>query len=197
MSLDGNGRAVPKLARLDAKAFDRALALYRSGSHEVAKSLLERLVLQEPEHAGARYVLGLVAWSLRDEARAEARFGEACERQPSNAGFYSNWAEAARRLGKLETAIERFEHALALDDSIVESHFNLGLARSGAGHLQQARESFRRALELSPNDGRVRRRLAQAHHDLGELDEAVTVLERCAADDARALGAGDGAVSSR
>ncbi len=120
---------MPKLPRLDPKAFDRAVAAYRAGSHAVAASLLEHIARQEPAHAGARFVLGLVAWSNRDDPAAKTRFGEACARQTSNASFYSNWAEAARRLGKLHDAIERFEMALALDDSQPESHYDFGSVR--------------------------------------------------------------------
>lgn len=181
-----------KLARLDAKAFDRAVAAYRAGSHPVAEALLARLVAQEPAHAGAHFLLGLLALERGNNHAAERWLEKACELQPQNAGLFSNFAEAARRLGKLEVALARFEVALALDDSQLESHFNFGLALAASERLVEARESFRRALALAPNDAKLARRLARAHHELGELDDAEDVLERSLArapDDARALAA--------
>lgn len=165
-----------KRLRRDPQAFERALAAYRSGNRYSAELVLRQVLQREPTHAAAHYVLGLIALDKGEAERAYERFSEAVRLEPANAGFCSNRAEAARRLGHLDEAIELFEHALLLDPALVPSHFNLGLAYDARGELRLAQQAFRAALDLRPTDANLMHRLARAHRDLGDLDAAAEQL---------------------
>jgi protein O-GlcNAc transferase len=180
--------AVRKLPRLDGKAFERALTAYRARSFTVAGTLLARIVSEDPRHAGAHYVLGLLALERDHLTEAQARFSAACELEPQNPGFLSNRAETLRCLGRLDEAIEGFELSLAFDEQLVESWFNLGLAHAARGSSLPARHAFARAAALRPGDRKLEQRLARAHQELGELDAASELLQSRLArdpDDAR------------
>jgi protein O-GlcNAc transferase len=167
-----------KLTRLDPKALEHAVAAYRAGKLMDATGFLRRIVAHTPSHADANYLLGLIAFAARDPLEAHARFAVACQGQPQNAGFRSNLAEAARRLGRLDEAIAHFERALADDELQVEARFNLGLAHAARGELERARHCFELASALRPDDARLAQRLARAHYELGELDQAQDTLQR-------------------
>jgi predicted O-linked N-acetylglucosamine transferase (SPINDLY family) len=166
-----------KRARPDPKAFERALRAYESGNRSSAEVLLKQLTLREPEHAAGHYVLGLLALESGRNELALDRFSNACRFEPGNAGFLTNRAEAARRLGRLEEAIAGFETALLLDATRVEACFNLGLALDARGELVRARDAFAAAVALRPAQPTLLHRLAQAQLDLGELDLAVETLQ--------------------
>lgn len=54
--------------------------------------------------------------------------------------------------GNLEEAYSSFRKSLEMDDSIAETHFNLGLLQLDLGMRNESKNSFLRAKELSPND---------------------------------------------
>ncbi len=165
-----------KRNRVGSQAFERAVRAYEAGDRSSAEILLKQITLQQPEHASAHYVLGLLSLERGHNDAALSRFSRACDLEPNNAGFCTNQAEAARRLGRIDEAIATFERAISLDAARVEAHFNLGLALDARGELTRARAAFVAAVSLRPDQPMLLHRLAQAHLDLGELDLATERL---------------------
>lgn len=57
--------------------------------------------------------------------------------------------------GKWEDALRAYGHALVLEPSFVEVHYNAGLCHYSLGHYTQAAECFERCRELDPERQRV------------------------------------------
>src|SRR2546422_8925907 len=68
---------------------------------------------------------------------------------------YSLWSQV-----KTESAFALFRKAVALDPSLAEPHYNLGVIMGQQGKLAEAQDEFRRAIQLHLT-------LAKAHYNLG------------------------------
>jgi Flp pilus assembly protein TadD len=87
--------------------------------------------------------------------------------------------------GRTETAITRFEQALALEPALAEAHEMLGVARLLSGDATGAESALRRALEVYPEvaltvgaRARAHFNLGQALRQLGRIGEARDALMR-------------------
>lgn len=83
----------------------------------------------------------------------------------------------AQQHGDLKTAIADFRKALALKPNMVEAHADLGAALAAAGRLDDAIEEDSLVLESRPQDEAVRRNLAKAYYQKGDLNNARIQLE--------------------
>lgn len=63
--------------------------------------------------------------------------------------------------GRFAEAAERFAQALALDPSLAEAHYLMGLIRQQGGRREQALQSFRAALRIHPGYGQAQARVCE------------------------------------
>jgi tetratricopeptide (TPR) repeat protein len=85
-------------------------------------------------------------------------------------------AIAALRQGRVDTAVERFEAAVARAGDSSEAHRLLGTAYGIRGDMARSVQHLRDAVRLNPRDERSWIALASTLEDTGELAEAVTAL---------------------
>ncbi|MDX1632857.1 MAG: tetratricopeptide repeat protein, partial [Thermoanaerobaculia bacterium] len=158
--------ALEAFRRVQDRAPDRAAgfvgaaeALLRSGRPKEARPLLDRALILEPDHAGARYRLGVLQSVLGEEenARRDLLRGAASE---------------VRLLpGPQADRLQRY--AVSLPGRIDRAET---LRR--AGRLEEGMRILREALRDHPGNVTVLNNLARSHLDRGELDEAREVLQR-------------------
>ena len=67
--------------------------------------------------------------------------------------------------GDYESAIGRLKSSIDLDDSIFETHYNLGIAYTQAQEYESAVEEFKKALSLKPDADVVHYSLAVAYEN--------------------------------
>lgn len=84
------------------------------------------------------------------------------------------------QMGRARTLLMSAEAATDSDWRVVSG---LGIAQAGLGDQVEARKSFNRALELSPNNPTVLNNLGLTYMLDGKLDQASTVLRRAASKD--------------
>lgn len=83
---------------------------------------------------------------------------------------------AALRQGRVDTAVERLEAAVARAGDSSEAHRLLGTAYGIRGDMARSVQHLRDAVRLNPRDERSWIALASTLEDTGELAEAVTAL---------------------
>jgi tetratricopeptide (TPR) repeat protein len=66
---------------------------------------------------------------------------------------YYNLGNKYRDLGRWQPAIESYQRSLAISPGFVSAHNNLALAQEGAGHVEEAIESWRRVLARALEQG--------------------------------------------
>jgi serine/threonine-protein kinase len=134
---------------------------------EAQRSAAEAAIRLAPDLPQAHWAMGWACYhGERDYARALAEFKVAAEGMPNSAEIWADVGYAHRRLGNWDEALEVYEKAVVLDPRDANIIYDLGGITSLSLHrYEDAAESFRRSLELSPDFEEV------------ELWKALTVLQ--------------------
>jgi tetratricopeptide (TPR) repeat protein len=106
-----------------------------------------------------------MAYLYRDldrDADALQAFQLLVENQPADAALLVERGAARWRMRDIEGASADYTAAIALDPTLPEAHFNLGLIEGMKGRLDQAEARFQKAVSLRPN-------YAKAHLQLANL----------------------------
>jgi tetratricopeptide (TPR) repeat protein len=104
-----------------------ALGLHRRGLPDRAARGYRALLAQDPDHADALHLLGVIALQRGQPARAVEDIGRGVALNPGVAGYQANLAEVYRALGQHERAVECCRFALALRSHFPAAANNLGL----------------------------------------------------------------------
>jgi TolB-like protein/Flp pilus assembly protein TadD len=178
--------------------YDRTLTDVFAIQDEISRGIVNSLRLKLG-HGRRRYETSAEAYDLYLQARAlgiqqgfsgeeqsVTRFEEAIAKDPSFAPAYAGLAAAhvarsgtaefdpADELAKMQVAAEK---ALELDPLLAEAHSALGMVYARQGQWERSEKSFRRALELDPNDSVTYGNFALSLlFPLGRIQEAVQQL---------------------
>jgi tetratricopeptide (TPR) repeat protein len=129
----------------------------------LAREATAKALVLDPDFAPAHAQLGWIAiYYDRDLAAAAEHLEHALALEPANPDIINTAGVLARRLGRLDQAIEIADHLVARDPVNADGHFDLGLGYSYAGHMDEAIAEFRTALRLSPG-------YSYAHAIIGEV----------------------------
>jgi tetratricopeptide (TPR) repeat protein len=160
------------------QSLQRAVTLHRGGQLEQARQLYEQIIEQDPRHANALNLLGLVGWQTGHFAEAVEYLQRAIALDASQAAYFGNLAEARRGLGQLPEAIECYREAARLQGGVAVVHLNLGVLLQQTGQIDEAIVNYRRALALAPQKVPARYHLGAALAQQGQLDAAGTCYEQ-------------------
>ena len=120
---------------------------------------------------------------------AAARYLErALQLEPTNISTIRNSADLVMRLGRLNEAIVLTEYVVARDLLNPVGHLNLGLYYNLAGLGDEAIESSRKAMSLSPAISGAQYRIGEALLRKGEAWEALVAFQQEADDEWRVKG---------
>jgi adenylate cyclase len=124
--------------------------------YRLARNALEKALAIDSDYAPAHGALGWIAMTYDGDLAAAARsYEHALALEPTNIDIIGNAATLAQFLGRLDTASALDEYANARDPVNAPGHANLGTTYLYAGRLNEALESYRTALSLSPDAGSV------------------------------------------
>lgn len=158
-----------------------AIACHQAGKLAEAESLYHRILEQQPSHAQALQLLGVLNHQRGRSQRAVDLIGRAIALAPQWSQAYSNRGEALRVLGRLDEAISDHRQAVALAPDQPQVCYNLGIALKDKGALDEAMAAYRRAIALKPDYAKAHGNLGNALREAGQLDEAVAALRRAIA----------------
>jgi Flp pilus assembly protein TadD len=136
-------------------------ALWRLGELDKAEEAYRQAIEQNPSDVWAHDSLGLLIAAREDWTNARNEFAIAVELEPGRGFFWANLGDAYLALGNKEEAERCYLRGLAAE--IDEPHVNgrYGLFLRKVGRLTSARNYLKRALELAPNQERVRNALME------------------------------------
>jgi tetratricopeptide (TPR) repeat protein len=115
---------------------------------------------EQPGHAEALYLLGVIAWQKRDLRSAIDYLKKSVAATPTDALVWKSLADVNVIARNLPDAVAAYEQALHLRPDYGEAHHELGSAWQRLGQWQRAVASHQRAIRLLPD-------LAPAHDHLG------------------------------
>jgi tetratricopeptide (TPR) repeat protein len=145
-------KSVPHLA---APSYRLGLLLTNQGDIPAAKSAYEHALTVEPGNIEVKQALEGLAFYQPDSQLSQSikDLEKRLEAEPDNPTLYQLLGTAYGQRGETNKAIENFQKALTLDDTIVEAHLNLGNAFMNMVPPQptSARVEFEKVIELDPS----------------------------------------------
>ena len=142
-------------------AFALGAAYERAGRIEESIQTFEKLLAVAPDNAAALNYLG---YMLADRGMrldyARRLIERAVRLSPNNGAYLDSYGWVFFRLGDYEKALKYLKQAADLQsDPVIFDH--LGDAYQALGKVDEARRWWRRALELQPENAKVREKLGQ------------------------------------
>ena len=153
------------------------LLAHQQGRGDEAVALMEQSLALAPNQADwhSNYAIVLQSKGRFDDAIVE--YQRAISIDPHHANAHSNLGVLLRATGKTEEAEAAYRAAIRLAPDHADAYTNLGILLNGVGRTKEASDCFCKALTLRPKHRDARRLLALAHSMIGEVDQAVKLLE--------------------
>lgn len=165
------------------KLFDQALARHREGRLPDARSLYERILRMEPDHADALHLLGLIAHQTGDHETALQRIGRAIALNASRPAYFSNYGNVLRATGRYDDAERAFRQSIELQPDFAIALNNLALLLGELGRLDEQLDVLETAVTVNPGNAALHCNLGVALSECGALAEAIEELRRAIAID--------------
>jgi tetratricopeptide (TPR) repeat protein len=129
-----------------------AIGLHETGQLQDAEKLYRAVLRQNPRHAGALYLLGLIALQTKRFHSAIDLLGRSIRCNPDFLPAYTNLGTALAALNRPTEALAQFDAAITRDPTFIEAYYNRGVLLKDLGRHPAAIESFDKALTLRPGD---------------------------------------------
>ncbi len=143
-----------------SEAFTSAMQHHRAGDARKAEEICRHILQEEPHHAPALHLLGIVAQQAGRHEEALSLLRQAVSLCPSDANYHYNLGLVQQVLGRTAEAIASYRESLRLSPDHASALNNLGHLALNSNQLDEAEECLRRSLRIQPENG-------AAHHNLG------------------------------
>ena len=154
-----------------------AIRLHQTGRVSEAESHYRAILYEQPDHADALHMLGLLAHqSGRHEEAAELMCRALAIRGPY-ALYHANLGGVYLALGRVNDAVAQCRETVRLEPDNAEHHNRLGIAQRRQGQFDEAANCFAEALRLDPNHVDARCNLGGVRQRQGRLPEALALLQ--------------------
>jgi predicted O-linked N-acetylglucosamine transferase (SPINDLY family) len=150
-----------------------AVQQHQAGRLAEAERNYRQVLAQQPNHADALHLLGVLAAQTGRLDAALDLIRRAIAICSTNAFYYSNLGKTLKDSGQLDQAIASYRQAIRLKPDYAEAHNNLGNALKNKGQLDEAIAAFRQAIRFKPDLTEAHYNLGNALKDNGQLDEAI------------------------
>jgi tetratricopeptide (TPR) repeat protein len=97
---------------------------------------------------------------------------------PTEPALYNISGACYKILGQLDTAVKRYEQALAIKPDYAEAYNNLGITLKELGQLDAAVKRYEQALAIKPDYAEAHSNLGNMLQEFGQLDAAVKCYEQ-------------------
>jgi tetratricopeptide (TPR) repeat protein len=153
--------------------FVKAVEHHRADEREQAERLCRQILQEEPGHAEALNLLGVLAHQGGKHETAIGWLRQAIAADPTNAGYHYNLGVAQQVLGRLDDAMAGYRQTLRLQPAHAEAHNNLGYALAQQKQTDEAAAHYRQAVNLKPDYFEAYQNLGILSRQQGRLEEAV------------------------
>ena len=153
------------------------LLAHQQGRSDEGVALMEKSLALAPNQADWHSNFAIVLQSTGRFEDAIAEYERAIAIDSRHANAYSNLGVLLRATGKPKEAEAAYRTAIRLAPEHADAYTNLGILLNGLQRTKEASDCFCKALTLRPRHRDARRLLALAHCMIGEVDQAVKLLE--------------------
>ena len=150
---------------------------HQQGRNDDAVALVERSLALAPDQADCYSNLGIILQSDGRLERAIDAYRRAIALDPAHANAHSNLGVLLRATGKPAEAEAEYRTAIQLNPDHIDAYTNLGILLNGLKRTEEAAARYCKVITLRPKHREARRLLALAHCTLGEVGEAIDILQ--------------------
>jgi tetratricopeptide (TPR) repeat protein len=154
---------------------------HQAGRLREAEQLYRQILAQQPNHADALNLLGMLAGQTGRLDAAPNLIRRAIAICSTNVSYYNNLGNALVDAGQLDEAIAVYRQAMVLSPQFASAHYNMGVALERKRQLDEAIAAYRQAIRLQPDFAEAHNNLGNALIDKGQLDEAMAACRRAIA----------------
>lgn len=183
---ESNLPAPPLKLTLD-QAFTLAGQLQGQGKLTEAEHWLRQILQQNPNHAPALQLLGVVAYQAGNLPAAAELLQRAISIMPNTAIFHANLCEILRRMQRMDEAKAHGERATSLDPNMAMAHSNLGIVHYDRKEYEAAAQCQQRALQLAPSFAPALNNLGNIYREQGDKEKAMALYRQAHEADAHYL----------
>ncbi|AXE61830.1 tetratricopeptide repeat protein [Candidatus Thioglobus sp. NP1] len=101
-----------------------------------------------------------------------------CHKFPRESLLFNLRGACYQGLGQLDTAVENYQKAIAINPSFYKAHYNLGGLFHELGMLDASIESFEKALSIKPDYAEANNNIGNVFKELGHFDNAIKSFEK-------------------
>jgi tetratricopeptide (TPR) repeat protein len=153
------------------------LAAVDPSALETARDALELVRKRNPQDSQSFLTLGRIYLDQNQPAKAAEVFHELITNVPEQRMAYALLVESLMRANKPEEAQKALQEILGFDPGSLEARLTLADLQTRTGRTAAALETLRGAPEEARDDSRLKRQLAWALYQNGDLDEALKALD--------------------
>jgi predicted TPR repeat methyltransferase len=159
------------------------LLAHQQGRGDDAITLIEKSLALAPDQADwhSNYAIVLQSRGMFDDAIMS--YKHAISIDPEHPNAHSNLGVLLRVTGRNDEAEAAYRTAIRLAPDHADAHTNLGILLNNIGRTKEASDCFCKALTLRPKHRDTRRLLVLAHCMIGQVGEAVHLLEQWLAEE--------------
>lgn len=158
-----------------------ALRHHHRGELDQAQAIYQQILQEQPKHAPAMHLLGVIHHQKGNYARAAECIQDAIRLDSANADYHANLALALTARGRYEEALAEFDRTIHLKPDHAEAHISRGNVLKDLGRLDEAISAYRQGITVKPDLAEAHYNLAVVLSDRGRLDDAVGAYRRAVA----------------
>jgi tetratricopeptide (TPR) repeat protein len=122
-----------------------------------AREQFERSIVLAPEQTESYFRLGLIELNMKELDEAATNFRQVLTRDSRHSGALSGLGRVAFEQKRYSDAIDLLQRALAIDGSVREAHYYLGLTYVRMGRKEEADSQLQIATRLEHDEAQQRR----------------------------------------
>lgn len=151
-----------------------ALALHRTGHHDVAEKLYRRVLEAQPGQPDALQFLGMLLHERGDSGAALALIEASLRIDPARADCHNNLGNVLMAQERSRDAELAYRRAIALAPGHADAHNNLGVALRLQRRNQEAAQAFEAAIACDPTHVDAHNNFGNLLSSIGRVKDAVT-----------------------
>jgi tetratricopeptide (TPR) repeat protein len=159
----------------------QAIEHHRLGRLDQAEAIYQKILGQEPNHADALHLSGVIFSQRGNNELAVAYINKAIAANPSEPAYYHHLGNALKESGQLDDAVVSYRKALSIKPDFAEACNSLGNAFEKRGVPDEAVACYRQALAIKPDFAEAHNNLGFALEAQGKLDEAIAAYDHALA----------------
>jgi len=164
--------ALAGLPPVAAKAVVAAEAALRTRRLDEAQKQLTVAAALAPSHPEVLHLQANVDATHGRYVEAVTALQQAMRQRPNDPLIFNTLGQVLRRTGRLDDAMQAFQHALKLDSRLAGTWFNLALVHGALSEFEQAIAALRNVLRLAPDHHNARTLLADMLKEEGSAEDA-------------------------